>query len=79
MWQELSGKRKNTQARFLFPILFNGMISSACTHLVGQFRWELVRTIQGTSWNDLRNAYHIHEQERQLLLIFPSGKAYIFS
>ena len=55
MWQELSGKRKNTQARFLFPILFNGMISSACTHLVGQFRWELVRTIQGTSWNDLRN------------------------
>ena len=55
MWQELSGKRKNTQARFLFPILFNGMLNSACMHLAGQFRWELVRTIQGTSWNDLSN------------------------
>lgn len=55
MWQEISGKRKNTPARFLFPILFSGMLSNVCTHMAGQFRWELVRTIQGTSWNDLTN------------------------
>lgn len=55
MWQEISGKRKNTPARFLFPILFTGMLTNVCTHLLGQFRWELVRTIQGTAWNDFRN------------------------
>jgi len=55
MWQEISGRRKNTKGRFLFPILFSGMLQPTCTHLAGQFRWELVRTIQGTSWNDLRN------------------------
>lgn len=52
MWQEISGKRKNTPARFLFPCMFTGMLNNVCTRLVGQFRWELVRTIQGTSWND---------------------------
>jgi hypothetical protein len=28
------------------------MLNTVCTRLLGQFRWELVRTIQGTSWND---------------------------
>lgn len=55
MWQEISGKRKNTPGRFLFPILFNGTLENSCLHLAGQFRWELVRTIQGTAWNDLTN------------------------
>jgi len=54
MWQEISGRRKNTRARFLFPILFGGMLPNTCTHVAGQFRWELVRTIQGTAWNDFR-------------------------
>lgn len=55
MWQEISGKRKNTPARFLFPILFSGTLENACLRLAGQFRWELVRTMQGTAWNDLTN------------------------
>ena len=53
MWQELSGKRRNTPARFLFPVLFNGILANICTNLAGQFRWELVRTMQGAAWNDL--------------------------
>lgn len=53
MWQEISGKRRNTPARFLLPAFFSGNIEEILIRVLGRFRWELCRTIQGPSWNDV--------------------------
>lgn len=55
MWQELSGKRRNSQGRFLFPIFLEGnMLDQVITRCCGQFRWELCRTMQGAAWNNVQ-------------------------
>lgn len=54
MWQELSGRRRNSKGRFLVPIFIEGDLDSEMTKLFGRFRWELCRTIQGSSWNNIQ-------------------------
>ena len=54
MWQELSGRRRNSKGRFLVPIFMEGDLDSEMTKLFGRFRWELCRTIQGSSWNNIQ-------------------------
>lgn len=54
MWQEISGKRRNTSGRFLFPAFTNGKIYDMLVKDIGRFRWELCRTIQGTAWNNIK-------------------------
>lgn len=54
MWQELSGRRRNTPGRFLLPVFFEGELDSEMIRLFGRFRWELCRTIQGASWNNIQ-------------------------
>jgi len=54
MWQELSGRRRNTPGRFLLPAFFEGELDSEMVRLFGRFRWELCRTIQGASWNNVQ-------------------------
>lgn len=54
MWQELSGRRRNSKGRFLVPIFMEGDLDSEMTRLFGRFRWELCRTIQGSSWNNIQ-------------------------
>lgn len=54
MWQDISEKRRSNSGRFLLPIFSDtdlfGMLLKTC----GRFRWELCRTLQGTSWNDIK-------------------------
>lgn len=53
MWQELSGRKRNTPGRFLLPIFLESELDKLMIYLVGCFRWELCRTMQGAHWNDI--------------------------
>lgn len=54
MWQDISGKRSNSNGRFFLPALFNGNLSDTMLTLLGRFRWELCKTLQGVSWNNIQ-------------------------
>lgn len=53
MWQEISGKNRSTPGRFLIPILSSENLDDMMIKLVGNFRWELCRTMMGVAWNDI--------------------------
>ncbi len=54
MWQELSGRKRNTAGRFILPMFYEGDLLSTFIHLTGEFRWEICRTMQGVHWNDIQ-------------------------
>lgn len=54
MWQEISGRRRTSKGRFLLPAFLDTDIDAAMIKLFGRFRWELCRTMQGTSWNNIQ-------------------------
>lgn len=54
MWQELSCKRRDSAGRFLFPIMVEGNLDDLIIRTFGRFRWELCRTMQGSSWNNIQ-------------------------
>ncbi len=54
MWQEISGRRRNSKGRFLLPIFMESDLESVMIKLLGRFRWELCRTIQGSAWNNIQ-------------------------
>ena len=54
MWQELSCKRRDSAGRFLFPIMAEGNVDDLIIKTFGRFRWELCRTMQGSSWNNIQ-------------------------
>lgn len=54
MWQETSGKRVNSAGRFLLPALFSGKLEDVMVTLFGRFRFELCKTLYGSSWNNIQ-------------------------
>lgn len=56
MWQETAGIKKDTQARFIFPILTVTDVGELMVEVCGRFRWEMCRKIQGVRWNDITEA-----------------------
>lgn len=54
MWQELSGRKRNTPGRLLLPVFMEGDLDKSVVHLTGAFRWELCRTMQGVYWNNIQ-------------------------
>jgi hypothetical protein len=54
MWQETSGARTDTPARFMFPMFLAGDIDELMVELMGRYRWEICRRVQGVYWNDIR-------------------------
>lgn len=53
MWQELSGPRKDTPARFALSIMCRENLTKLAVGMLGQYRWEICRNVQGVYWNDL--------------------------
>ena len=53
MWQEITGRARNTPGRFLLPAFTDEDLDTMMLRLVGNFRWELCRTMMGTAWNDV--------------------------
>ena len=54
MWQETSGVKRDTSARFIFPIMSSGELSDMMLETIGRYRWEICRKILGVRWNDIR-------------------------
>lgn len=54
MWQEITGKRRNTPGRFFFPIFAEGSLEDMMIKAFGRYRWEICRSIQGIAWNDIK-------------------------
>ena len=55
LWQEIAGKKRQSSARVLVPIIMSDDIPTAMTKLCGEFRWEMCKTEQGIHWNDMRD------------------------
>jgi hypothetical protein len=53
MWQEISGRVRNSPGRFILPIFTEGNIEDMIQRLIGAFRWELCKTMVGLAWNDI--------------------------
>ena len=53
MWQEISGKRSNSEGRIFLPTLFSGKLDDVFITIFGRYHWELCKTIQGTAWNNI--------------------------
>lgn len=53
MWQEISGRSRVTPGRLLLPAFTDEPLDALLVRLIGNFRWELCRTLMGTGWNDI--------------------------
>lgn len=53
MWQEITGKRRDSAGRFLLPIFTEAKVSNLLIRICGRYRWEICRTIEGALWNDI--------------------------
>ena len=53
MWQEISGRDRNTPARMLASIFSLSELHTLLIRMTGEYRWEICRRIQGGRWNDL--------------------------
>lgn len=54
MWQDITGKRRNSKGRILMPILFEKDVDVEMVRALAGFRWEKCRTDMGNRWNDFR-------------------------
>lgn len=54
MWQEITGKKRDTPGRFLFPVIAETEVDKLVTKAFGRFHWEYCRCEQGASWNNIQ-------------------------
>lgn len=52
MWQEIEGMKRTTPARLMSSIFQLEDFRSTFARLVGEFRWEMCKRVQGARWND---------------------------
>lgn len=55
MWQETSGIKSDTPGRFMFPIFTMSDVDDIMMQVMGTYRWEMCRRLQGVHWNDIRD------------------------
>lgn len=53
MWQETSGVKKDTPARFALPIMTASTLADVVMNVVAKYRWEICKNIQGVYWSDI--------------------------
>lgn len=54
MWQEIEGRKRDTSGRYMLPIFGESDLFEMLVKATGRFRFELCRTIEGISWNNVR-------------------------
>lgn len=54
MWQETAGVKRDTPARFIFPVMTTNELADMMLETIGRYRWEICRKILGVRWNDIR-------------------------
>lgn len=53
MWQEIAGRVRSAPGRILLPIFTDENLDDLLVKMIGNFKWELCRTMMGTAWNDV--------------------------
>lgn len=53
MWQEISGRDRTTPARFIFPVINVENLEKLVIKVLGNYRWEMCKRMQGMRWNDV--------------------------
>lgn len=53
MWQEIEGRKRTTAARMMLPIFYLEDLKTAVARLIGEYRWEMCKRVQGARWNDI--------------------------
>lgn len=53
MWQEISGKRSNSEGRIFLPAFFEGKMEDTFLNIFAKYHWELCKSIQGGAWNNI--------------------------
>ena len=53
MWQEIEGKKRTTPSRMMISVFQMEDLQMMVMRLVGQFRWEMCKRVQGARWNDV--------------------------
>ncbi len=53
MWQEITGKKRVSPARFVLPLFASDNLAKLVLRMIGEFRWEMCKRIQGGRWNDI--------------------------
>jgi len=51
-WQEIEGRKRTTPARMMLSIFHMEDLYTTTLRLVGDYRWEMCKRIQGPRWND---------------------------
>lgn len=54
MWQETAGIKRDTSGRMMFPMFTVSDVEDLMLEVIGSFRWELCRHMEGMRWNDVR-------------------------
>lgn len=54
MWQEITGKKRDTPGRFIFPVIAETEVDKLVTKAFGRFHWEYCRCEQGAAWNNIQ-------------------------
>jgi len=55
MWQEITGKRRDSAGRFLLPIFTDSSPTALFVRVFGRYHWELCRCMEGSAWNDIKH------------------------
>lgn len=53
MWQEMEGRNRRTPPRVFVPLFLLNDLKTLVIRLTGEYRWELIKRIQGPRWGDL--------------------------
>ena len=53
MWQEIVGRSRLTPARMMLPIFQLEDLEKIMVRMVGEYRWEMCKRVQGARWNDV--------------------------
>ena len=53
MWQEMEGRKRDTLPRAFLPIFLIEDLKKLIIRLTGEYRWEVIKRIQGPRWTDL--------------------------
>lgn len=53
MWQEIVGRNRLTPARMMLPIFQLEDLEKIMIRIVGEYRWEMCKRVQGARWNDV--------------------------
>lgn len=53
MWQEISGRKRASAGRFTVPVVLKEDLLKITVRMIGNFRWEICKRVQGNYWNDV--------------------------